>query len=68
MDLPTAPLIFAQSFSKTSQETESPFSGDFGGLREGGGCTRYISIRIRDRKLRKWRTKGFQSIFSQERG
>ena len=38
MDLPTAPLIFAQSFSKDSQETESPFSGDFGGLRVGD-CT-----------------------------
>ena len=38
MDLPTAPLMFAQSFSKNSQETEFPFSGDFGGLRVGD-CT-----------------------------
>ena len=33
MHLPTTPLIFVQSFSKNSQETEFPFGGDFGGLR-----------------------------------
>ena len=35
MDLPSAPLIFAQSFSKDSLEMWLPFGGGFGGLRGG---------------------------------